>query len=94
MSVYKIIITDKAHKGIDKHLRAGNLRLVDKIDTLLGELSLHPRKGTGLPERLRHIKKEERWSRRIDHRHRLLYKIEEDKLVVVAISTYGHYDDK
>jgi len=34
------------------------------------------------------------WSRRIDDKHRLVYKIAEDELTVIAISAYGHYDDK
>jgi toxin YoeB len=93
MRIYKVIITDKAQKGIDKHLHAGNKQLVRKIDTLLTELALHPRRGTGQPERMRY-EKEERWSRRIDHKHRLLYRIEDDKLIVTAISAYGHYGDK
>jgi toxin YoeB len=66
---------------------------VVKIDKLLAELALHPRGGTGKPERLRHMEGEV-WSRRIDRRHRLRYEIFEDTLVVVAISAYGHYGDK
>jgi toxin YoeB len=93
MRIYKVVITDKAQKEIDKHLRVGSKQLVEKIDTLLTELALHPRKGTGRPERMRH-EREERWSRRIDHKHRLLYRIEDDKLIVTAISAYGHYGDK
>ena len=93
MIIYKVEISEQAHEDIDKHLRSGNKRLVAKINTFLAELALHPRKGTGQPERMRHTLVEQ-WSRHIDHRHRLVYEIEEDKLVVIAISAYGHYDDK
>ncbi len=93
MNIYSVEISERAQKDIDKHLRSGNVQLVKKMNTLLAELTLHPRKGTGQPEQMRYTK-EEQWSRRINHRHRLVYNIEEDKLVVVAISAYGHYGDK
>lgn len=91
--IYKVVVSDKARQGIERHNRAGNKRLVSKIDTFLEELALHPRSGTGQPERMRHVEGE-RWSRHIDHKHRLLYSIEDDKLIVIAISAYGHYGDK
>jgi toxin YoeB len=39
------------------------------------------------------------WSRRIDDKHRLIYKIEseeeeEQEKIIVLASCYGHYNDK
>jgi toxin YoeB len=93
MKIYEVEVSPEAFNDIEKHLRTGNKPLVAKIDTLLTELAMHPRIGTGQPERMRY-KRGEVWSRRIDRKHRLRYEIFEDKLVVVAISAYGHYDDK
>lgn len=90
---YQIIITPEAQKGINKHLKSGNKILVGKILSLLEEISHSPRQGRGKPEQLRGYDVEA-WSRRIDSKHRLVYQIEEDCLVVYAISAYGHYGDK
>ncbi|HPM11039.1 MAG TPA: type II toxin-antitoxin system YoeB family toxin [Paludibacter sp.] len=34
------------------------------------------------------------WSRRITEKHRLVYLIEEEKVNILILSTYGHYNDK
>ncbi len=91
--IYKVIITPEAKSGIEKHIRAGNKKLVQKIFFLLDELAENPRSGTGKPEQLKGYDIES-WSRRIDSKHRLVYEIYEDKLKVFAVSSYGHYGDK
>ena len=35
-----------------------------------------------------------KWSRRITRKHRLIYEIIDDRVVVIVITAYGHYDDK
>ena len=37
---------------------------------------------------------EGRWSRRITKKHRLVYRIYENNVVVLVLRAYGHYDDK
>lgn len=91
--IYRVVLSGQAQKDIALHARYGNKTLVHKIETLLSELSAHPRSGTGQPERLRYIN-EEIWSRRIDQRHRLVYSINDDELLVVAIAASGHYNNK
>ena len=34
------------------------------------------------------------WSRHITKRHRLVYEIHDAEVVVLVLTTYGHYDDK
>ena len=34
------------------------------------------------------------WSRRIDQKHRLCYKVDEQTITIFIVSAYGHYDDK
>ncbi|MFI3269017.1 MAG: Txe/YoeB family addiction module toxin [Rikenellaceae bacterium] len=60
---------------------------------ILGELIEHPRSGTGKPEPLKGYAERELWSRRIDQKHRLVYEIRDDELIVIAIAAYGHYGD-
>ncbi|MDR0907088.1 MAG: Txe/YoeB family addiction module toxin [Rikenellaceae bacterium] len=90
---YKLEITDLAKIHLARHNKSGYKGLVKKIHALLAEIVEHPRTGTGHPEALRH-KDTEMWSRRIDAKHRLIYEIRDNELVVIAISAFGHYDDK
>lgn len=64
-----------------------------KAQKLLAELIEHPMTGTGKPELLTG-ELSGRWSRRISRKHRLVYSIEETKVVVYVLSAYGHYSDK
>ena len=62
--------------------------MLNKILTLLDELTEHPFTGTGKPEQLKHDFSGY-WSRRINKEHRLIYSVLED--VVYINSAFGHY---
>ena len=64
-----------------------------KVSRLIEELKLHPKTGTGHPEPLKG-QPENRWSRKITKKHRLVYRIFETEVYVDVLSAYGHYDDK
>lgn len=64
-----------------------------KAGKLLMELQEHPRTGTGKPEALGGDRTGQ-WSRRISHRHRMIYEIKENIVAVAVLSSFGHYDDK
>ena len=53
----------------------------------------HPTKGIGKPEKLKHYDIAT-WSRRITDKHRLIYRIQDDKIVVIVLAFWGHYSDK
>ena len=91
MENYKVRYTDEAKEDIKRIKKTGNKILIHKLKKLLKELEEHPKTGTGKVEFLKHKK---RWSRRINQEHRLEYKIYEDKVVVLVLTAYGHYDDK
>jgi toxin YoeB len=61
-----------------------------KAITLIEELKEHPTSGTGKPEPLKH-NLSGYWSRRIDQKNLMVYRIEEEKVTVVVISAAGHY---
>lgn len=63
------------------------------IVTLLEELKDHPETGIGNPERLKG-NLTGYWSRHINKKHRLIYKIKDDIVTVYVISAYGHYGNK
>lgn len=90
---YKLRITPKAIKDIERHKKSGDKTILRKIAELLEELKEHPRKGTGQPERLKR-NLEGFYSRRITKKHRLIYEIEDDIVTVIVVSAYSHYGDK
>jgi toxin YoeB len=90
---YEIILEPLAEKHLEAHITAGNKILLKRIYKLLKELSEHPETGTGKPHKLKHTKSDV-WSRHIDDRHRMLYAIGKEKVIVFVISLWGHYDDK
>ena len=90
---YEIEYTDDAFDDIERHKKAGDKKILTKIDKLLDELRENPTTGTGKPEKLKHYKIPT-WSRRITDKHRIVYRIQEEKVVVLVLSFWGHYDDK
>ncbi|MCK9270943.1 MAG: Txe/YoeB family addiction module toxin [Bacteroidales bacterium] len=88
--MYKIEILPQADKDIRSYQKAGNMAAIRKIMDIIKELSLHPTTGIGKPEELKYELKGY-WSRRIDKKNRLVYRIEEEKITVVVVSAYGHY---
>lgn len=90
---FEVNFARQAVRDIESHSKSGNKVLMIKLDKLLDELERHPETGTGKPEKLKH-QLYGKWSRRIDKRHRLVYTIDHDSLVVEVLSAYGHYEDQ
>lgn len=89
--MYAVELTEDAKNDVILLQRRSPLA-IKKLAKLLAELREHPRTGTGRVERLKHYKNET-WSRRITQEHRLVYEIHDDKVLVLVISSYGHYED-
>jgi toxin YoeB len=64
-----------------------------KCFDLVRELAVHPHEGTGKPERLRYFKQEV-YSRRVNHKDRMIYTIYEDLKEIDISSCCGHYDER
>jgi len=64
-------------------------KMLKRINKLLKEISRTPFDGIGKPEALKY-KYKGFWSRRIDGEHRLIYKVNEDE-ILIAKCRY-HYD--
>lgn len=88
---YSIELTLDAETDIERHKKSGDKKLLVKINNLLNELREHPTTGTGKPELLKHYNIPT-WSRRITGKHRLIYRIEENKVIVLVLSFWGHYE--
>lgn len=87
---YQVDILPRADKDIRNYLKAGNKVAFKKIQVLLKELERHPTTGIGKPEQLKH-NLSGYWSRRIDQKNRMIYRIEEKRITVVVVSAAGHY---
>ena len=90
--MYKIEFSKTAIADIIK-LRRNEPKAYNKLDELISELKEHPATGTGHPEQLKGDKAG-KWSRHIIGKHRLIYEIKEEVVIVNVLSAYGHYGDK
>jgi addiction module toxin, txe/yoeB family len=92
---YTLSFSKKFFEDLEKHKKSGQQKLLTKIEKFLSECMDNPKIGTGHPEQLK-FHTDETWSRRIDQKHRLVYKIDELKnpKEVFILSAWGHYDDK
>ena len=86
---YKILLTKKAEEHLKEWKKSGQKKTLLKIISLFEELQLHPTSGTGQVEQLKG-NLSDYWSRRIDKGSRMVYFIEEDKVIVTIISLKGH----
>lgn len=89
---FKIFWADEAVKQLDE-LKKSKIENLDsylsKIIELLESIKKDPFKGLGKPEPLKEYYPKS-WSRRINKKDRLIYKIEKDKVYIISI--IGHYD--
>ena len=74
-------------------LRRNEPAAFKKVRTLLAELTEHPTTGTGHPHQLSGDRAGQ-WARSITKKHRLVYEIREQQVIVLVLAAYGHYDDK
>lgn len=65
-------------------------KTLKRINALLKDIDRHPFTGIGKPEPLKG-NKQGFWSRRIDEANRIVYKIENDQLIIAQCGR--HYDD-
>jgi toxin YoeB len=91
MGQFKLKIEELAQKHLKQHYRSGDKGSIKKIEKILLELSETPYTGVGNPEALKY-ELTGFWSRRINQKDRLIYKVEENIVTVFVISAMGHYD--
>ncbi|VDH03761.1 Txe/YoeB family addiction module toxin [Bergeyella zoohelcum] len=89
---YTIVLTEQAEQDL-KNLEKSEPKAYKKAICLIENISETPKGGIGKPKPLKGSKSG-LYSRRISQKHRLIYKIEEDKVIIIILSAYGHYDDR
>jgi toxin YoeB len=93
MGKFRLKIEPKASLEIAKHKKSGNQASIKKIAKILVELSETPFEGIGKPEALKHGLTGF-WSREINSKDRIIYRVDDDIVTVFIISAMGHYSDK
>jgi toxin YoeB len=68
--------------------KLNNRPVLKKIRTLIESIQDNPFEGIGKPEPLKHSLTG-CWSRRINHEHRIVYMIENEKVYILSLK--GHY---
>jgi toxin YoeB len=93
MGKYFVTVEPEARKELQFHHKSGDKNTIKKIEQIFEELAEHPETGIGSPEQLKY-RLSGYWSRRINQKDRLVYRIFKDTVSVVVVSAKGHYLDK
>jgi toxin YoeB len=92
MGKYVIEIKPIAEKHIKEHQKSGDQASIKKLEKIIKELSETPFDGIGKPEALKH-ELSGYWSRQINFKDRLIYKVDQEIVTVIVIAAKGHYFD-
>ncbi len=93
MGKYIVEISSKARKELQTHFKSGNKSVIGKVEQIFLELSNTPYQGIGNPEALKY-NFAGYWSRRLNQKDRIIYRVYEERVVVLVVSAIGHYGDK
>lgn len=85
----QVVATPRALQDLDYWRTSGNQKKLDRINALIANCLETPFSGIGVPERLR-FQDQDTYSRRIDKTHRLVYRVEGKKLVIISVRF--HYE--
>jgi len=80
----EVELTLDAQKQLDEWKKSGNKRIQRKISQLIDSIINTPFSGIGKPEALKH-NWTGFWSRRINEKHRLVYQVLNDKIIIVQL---------
>ena len=86
-----VYATEQASLDFQYWQSSGNHKKLDRINKLIESACINPSQGIGKPERLKFFQSET-YSRRIDNTHRLVYRVEDESIVI--LTARFHYGDK
>lgn len=81
---FNIKFTETALEDYEYWKKSNNKKIIDKIKILLKNIQETPFTGLGKPEPLKH-QLSGYWSRRINREHRIVYKVEEEIIFIIAL---------
>lgn len=80
----EIIFSSDALAHIQYWKKSGNKKVIEKITSLIEDIQRTPYEGKGKPEPLKH-NWNGYWSRRITSEHRLVYKVENETILIAQL---------
>ncbi|AFD09214.1 Txe/YoeB family addiction module toxin [Solitalea canadensis] len=80
----EVVFSEKAIEDLCFWKESNNIKAQEKITQLIKSFMESPFKGIGKPEPLKYGLAGY-WSRRITAEHRLVYKVDNDKLIIIAL---------
>lgn len=93
LKMYRLLFSRRALKDVQQIKKSGDKVLLKKLNIILKEMQYTPFEGSGQPEALK-FELSGYWSRRLDKKNRLVYRVSEEEVEVLIVSAKGHYDDK
>ena len=84
----EVVYTDKATEDLAHWKKTNDVKIQQRITSLILSIEESPFVGIGKPEALKH-NLSGKWSRRINREHRIIYEITEGLIVVHSLK--GHY---
>jgi toxin YoeB len=79
----RLVFSNNAWEGY-LYWQSTDKKVLKRINALIKEIQRTPFEGVGKPERLRHGLAGY-WSRRINDEHRLVYKVEDDAVLIAQL---------
>lgn len=79
----KLIFAEKAWEDY-LHWQKTDKKILQRINTLIKEIKRDPFEGVGKPEPLKHALSGY-WSRRINDEHRIVYKVNDNSLLIAQL---------
>lgn len=79
----KLVFSEQAWEDY-LHWQKTDRKTIQRINTLVKEITRTPHEGTGKPEPLKHALSGY-WSRRINDEHRIVYKVADDLLFIAQL---------
>lgn len=80
----EIVFLPQALEDLQFWKKSGNEKVLKRIRELLENIQQTPFEGIGKPEALKH-QLAGKWSRRITDEHRLVYKVEKERIIVYQV---------
>ena len=84
----QIDFTENADKDLKLFIKSGNKNILKKVAELIKSIQENPFEGIGKPEALKH-ELSGKWSRRINQEHRIIYELQDKKILIHSLK--GHY---
>lgn len=75
-------------ESLKKELKSYETQIQQRYERLIESILKDPFYGIGKPERLKHFNSLNIWSRRVDKKNRLIYKVTDTTIEIISILDY------